>query len=74
LSGSVIVDLKRMNRILEVDADRNVALVEPGVTYMDFYRYMKDRGLNAVRVDLENAVHAGQFFRRSNTAAPSRLT
>ena len=45
LSGSVIVDLKRMNRILEVDADRDFALVEPGVSYMDFYRYIKERGL-----------------------------
>jgi len=43
--GSVIVDLKRMNRVLEVDADRNFALVEPGVAYFDLYRYIQDRGL-----------------------------
>ena len=44
--GSVIVDLKRMNRVLEVDADRHFAVVEPGVSYIDLYRYIQDRGLN----------------------------
>jgi FAD/FMN-containing dehydrogenase len=43
--GSVSVDLKRMNRVLEVDARRNFALVEPGVSYIDLYRYIQDRGL-----------------------------
>jgi len=43
--GSVTVDLKRMNRVLEVDASRNFALVEPGVSYIDLYRYIQERGL-----------------------------
>ncbi|MCP5144220.1 MAG: FAD-binding oxidoreductase [Gammaproteobacteria bacterium] len=43
--GSVVLDLKRMNRVLEVNADRNFALVEPGVSYFDLYRYIQDRGL-----------------------------
>ncbi len=43
--GSVIVDLKRMNRVLEVDAERHFALVEPGVSYFDLYRHIQDRGL-----------------------------
>ncbi|HEY8521507.1 MAG TPA: FAD-binding oxidoreductase [Gammaproteobacteria bacterium] len=45
LRGSVVVDLKRMNRILEVNAERNFALVEPGVSYFDLYRYIQERGL-----------------------------
>ena len=45
LNGSVIVDLKRMNRILRVDEDRNFALVEPGVSYFEIYRYIQERGL-----------------------------
>jgi 4-cresol dehydrogenase (hydroxylating) len=45
LSGSVVVDLKRMNRVLAVDEDRHFALVEPGVTYFDLYRHIKDHGL-----------------------------
>jgi (+)-pinoresinol hydroxylase len=45
LRGSVTVDLKRMNRILEVDEKRHVALVEPGVSYMDMYQYLQERGL-----------------------------
>ena len=45
LAGSVIVDLKRMNRVLEVDEHRHFALVEAGVSYFDLYRYIQERGL-----------------------------
>jgi len=45
-SGSVVLDLKRMNRILEVDEKNAYALVEPGVSYFDLYRYIQEKGLN----------------------------
>ena len=45
LSGSVVLDLKRMNRILEVSERNASALVEPGVSYFDLYRYIQERGL-----------------------------
>jgi len=45
LSGSVVVDLKRMNRVVDVDDKRHFAIVEPGVAYFDLYRYIQDRGL-----------------------------
>ncbi len=48
LRGSVVVDLKRMNRILEVDEQRHFALVEPGVSYFDLYRYIKERNLKVM--------------------------
>src|SRR5579863_9279670 len=44
-SGSVVVDLKRMNRILEVNEKNAYALVEPGVSYFDLYRYIQEKGL-----------------------------
>ena len=44
-SGSVVLDLKRMNRILEVSEDNAYALVEPGVSYFDLYRHIQERGL-----------------------------
>ena len=40
-SGSVVLDLKRMNKILEVDERNAYALVEPGVSYFDLYRYIR---------------------------------
>ncbi|WP_226632854.1 FAD-binding oxidoreductase [Novosphingobium profundi] len=43
--GSVIVDLKRMDKVLEVDEARAFALVEPGVSYFDLYRTIEERGL-----------------------------
>ena len=48
LRGSVTVDLKRMNRILEVDEKRHCALVEPGVSYMDLYRHIEERSLKVM--------------------------
>jgi 4-cresol dehydrogenase (hydroxylating) len=46
LSGSVVVDLKRMNRILEVNDKIHYAVVEPGVSYFDLYRYIQEHKLN----------------------------
>lgn len=43
-SGSVVVDLKRMNRILEVNEGNCSALVEPGVSYFDMYRHLQETG------------------------------
>lgn len=43
--GSLTVDLKRMDRVLEVDDKRNFAVVEPGVSYIDLYNYIQERGL-----------------------------
>lgn len=43
--GSVVVDLKRMNRILALDEHRHFALVEPGVSYFDLFREIQQRGL-----------------------------
>jgi FAD/FMN-containing dehydrogenase len=45
LSGSVVLDLRRMNRVLEVNEANAYALVEPGVSYFDLYRYIQERGL-----------------------------
>jgi 4-cresol dehydrogenase (hydroxylating) len=43
LSGSVVLDLKRMNRVLEVSERHAYALVEPGVSYFDLYRHIRER-------------------------------
>lgn len=44
-SGSVVLDLKRMNRILEVSERDKTCLVEPGVSYFDMYRHLRDNGI-----------------------------
>jgi (+)-pinoresinol hydroxylase len=44
-TGSVVLDLKRMNRIIEVNERHAYALVEPGVSYFDLHNYIKERGL-----------------------------
>jgi 4-cresol dehydrogenase (hydroxylating) flavoprotein subunit len=42
-AGQIILDLKRMDRILEVDPVLCTALVEPGVTYQQLHDYLKER-------------------------------
>jgi hypothetical protein len=44
-TGTVVLDLKRMNRVLEVNERNASALVEPGVSYFDLYRYIEERNL-----------------------------
>lgn len=43
--GNVVLDLARMNRILEVNEHLAYAVVEPGVTYAQLYKYLRDHSL-----------------------------
>jgi 4-cresol dehydrogenase (hydroxylating) len=45
-SGSVVLDLKRMNRVLEVNERNAYALVEPGVSYFDLYEHIQKEKLD----------------------------
>ena len=45
-SGSVVLDLKRMNRVIEVSERNAYALVEPGVSYFDLYEHITKAGLD----------------------------
>jgi len=44
MAGTVVLDLKRMNRILEVSESDGYALVEPGVSYFDLYNHITSKG------------------------------
>ncbi|WP_213779252.1 FAD-binding oxidoreductase [Caballeronia sp. dw_276] len=44
LKGCVVLDMQRMNRVLEINETLGYALVEPGVSYYDLYRELKARG------------------------------
>ena len=44
VAGSVVVDLQRMNRILEVDEELGFAVVEPGVRFLDLYAQLRAQG------------------------------
>lgn len=43
--GGIIVDLRRMNRIVEINEDELYVVVEPGVTYSQLTRELVERGL-----------------------------
>ncbi|HEX5584467.1 FAD-dependent oxidoreductase, partial [Gaiella sp.] len=44
LRGSVVVSLRRMNRVLEVNEDSAYAVVEPGVRWFDLYEALRAGG------------------------------
>lgn len=44
VSGSVLVSLRRMNRVLELDEELAYALVEPGVRFFDLYEAVRSAG------------------------------
>ena len=43
--GAVMLDLGRMNRIIEVNEEHAYTLVEPGVTFFDLYEHIRARRL-----------------------------
>ncbi len=45
-SGSVVLDLKRLNKVIEVNERNAYALVEPGVSYFDLYEHIQKEKLD----------------------------
>lgn len=43
--GGILLSMERMNKILEIDEDNFVAVVESGVTLAELYQAVEDRGL-----------------------------
>lgn len=43
--GGIVLSLERMNRIIEIDQKNQMAVVEAGVTLMDFYKAVESAGL-----------------------------
>ena len=43
--GQIILDLRKMNKILHIDPELCTALVEPGVTYQQLYDYLQDNNI-----------------------------
>lgn len=44
MKGTVTVDLKRINRVLEVDDELAYCVVEPGVSFFDLHEYLQKNG------------------------------
>lgn len=45
LNGGIVVIMNRMNRILEIDHENLVAVVEPGITHQEFLKQVGEAGL-----------------------------
>ncbi|HEY5332600.1 MAG TPA: FAD-dependent oxidoreductase, partial [Solirubrobacterales bacterium] len=44
VAGSVVVELTRMNRVLEVNEESAYAVLEPGVRFYDLYAHLRENG------------------------------
>ena len=60
-NGAVIILLKRMNRILEVNEELAYAVIEPGVTYKQLADYLKSRGIK-LWADCTDSTPAGSVL------------
>lgn len=45
VEGSISLNLRRMNRVLELDEEGGFAIVEPGVSFAQLYGEIKERGV-----------------------------
>ena len=45
VQGSVVMNLRRMNRVLEIEPELGYAVVEPGVKWTDLYEAITEKGL-----------------------------
>ena len=44
VSGSIVLDLSRMNRVLDIDSVSGTVLLEPGVRFFDLYEALRSAG------------------------------
>jgi 4-cresol dehydrogenase (hydroxylating) len=44
-AGCIVLDLKRMNRIIEVNEKHAYAVVEPGVSFLELHQYLQKRNI-----------------------------
>ncbi len=64
--GVIVIDLQRMNKVLEVNGELATCLVEPGVTFRELDAHIKDNNLN-LWVDYAGSPDesvAGSFIKR----------
>jgi len=43
--GGIVLSFEKMNKVIEIDKDNLMAVVEPGLTLMDFYKAIEGTGL-----------------------------
>jgi len=80
--ASIIVDLRRLNKILEINAEDRYVTVEAGVTWVQLYEALKAKGLrtpyfgpmSGYRSTVGGAASQGSFFLGSTQYGPSADT
>lgn len=64
--GGIVVDLKRMNRIHEINWETMTATIEPGVTWGELRKAAREKGLDAIAIAGPYCVGAVGNFLHTN--------
>ena len=67
------MNLRRMNRVLEINEELGYAVVEPGVRWFDLYDAIQDGG-HKLRLSIADLGGAASSATRSTTASPTCRT
>lgn len=72
MRGTVVLDLSRMKRIIEVNPKLGYCIVEPGVGFFDLYKYLQDNKIPLWMAVPGNAWGSvlGNALDRGNSTAP----
>jgi len=46
LQGGIVLSLENLNRVIEIDVENEMAVVEAGLTLMDFYKAIEEKGFS----------------------------
>ena len=52
--GGIVIDLRRMNRILEINRRNRYAIIEPGVTFLKLHEELKKHGFRSAKPFLDS--------------------
>jgi len=52
VAGSVLVSLRRMNKVIEINRELAYAVVEPGVRWFDLYEALKEQGAEDLMISI----------------------
>lgn len=71
--GGIVLDLRRMNKIIEINTDSGYAVIEPGVTFDDFTAALRKKGFRChVPTAPGGATPVGNYLLRPSGSLSTR--
>jgi len=76
IEGGIVIDLRRMNRILEINDRNRYAIIEPGVTFYQLHSELKNRGFRPAKPFLDSPASSmvSSYMERNPAATAAHFT